>query len=129
MKILIVDDIRNMRVIIRNVLVVLGYQDVDEASSGEEAIHMLRKEPYDMVISDWVMGAMSGYDLLKAVRSDADLKNMSFVMMTAEAQSANILDAKDAGVDAYIIKPFTAETLLKKLRTVLTPNSGLAVGA
>ncbi len=118
MKILIVDDFSTMRKIIRNILVQLGFKNIIEADDGTTALEVLSKEKVDLIISDWNMPKMSGLDLLKAVRGNEATKNLPFIMVTAEAQKENILEAIKYKVSQYIVKPFTPETLKEKLEKV-----------
>jgi len=117
-KILIVDDFSTMRKIIRNILTQLGFKNILEADDGTTALEILKKEKVDLIISDWNMPKMNGLELLKAVRSDETIKDIPFVMVTAEAQKENILEAIKYKVNQYIIKPFTPETLKEKLEKV-----------
>ncbi len=119
MPILIVDDYKTMLRIIRNLLKQLGFNNVDEATDGAAALQKLRDKSYDLIISDWNMEPMSGLQLLKEVRSDNKLKELPFVMITAESKSENVVAAKQAGVTNYIVKPFNAATLKTKLNAVL----------
>ncbi|MGH6718727.1 MAG: response regulator [Alphaproteobacteria bacterium] len=119
MPILIVDDYKTMLRIIKNLLNQLKFTNVDEASDGQEALTKLRNTSYSLVISDWNMEPMTGLDLLKQVRSDAKLKAMPFIMITAESKTENVVAAKEAGVNNYIVKPFNAETLKGKLQAVI----------
>lgn len=119
MPILIVDDYKTMLRIIRNLLKQLGFNNVDEASDGSEALNKMRSKSYGMVISDWNMEPMTGYELLKEVRSDDILKKTPFIMVTAESKTDNVIAAKKAGVNNYIVKPFNAATLKQKLSSVL----------
>ncbi len=119
MPILIVDDYKTMLRIIRNLLKQLGFDNVDEASDGAEALNKMRSKNYGIIISDWNMEPMTGYELLKEVRSDAMLKKTPFIMVTAESKTDNVIAAKKAGVNNYIVKPFNAATLKQKLTTVL----------
>jgi len=119
MKILIVDDYKTMLRIIRNLLGELGFKNVDEAADGSEALEALRAKRYDLVISDWNMEPMTGYDLLKEVRADEQLKPLPFIMVTAESKTENVVAAKKAGVNNYIVKPFNAATLRSKLSAVI----------
>ena len=118
MKILIVDDFSTMRKIIRNILVQLGFKNIIEADDGTTALEVLSKEKVDLIISDWNMPKMSGLDLLKAVRSNETAQDLPFIMVTAEAQKENILEAIKYKVSQYIVKPFTPETLKEKLEKV-----------
>jgi len=111
--VLIVDDYRTMLRIIRNLLKQLDFNNVDEAVDGQEALAKLRAGNFGLVISDWNMAPMTGLDLLKEVRADQRLKNMPFIMITAESKTENVVAAKQAGVSNYIVKPFNAETLGK----------------
>ncbi len=117
-KILIVDDFSTMRKIIRNILTQLGFKNILEADDGTTALEILKKEKVDLIISDWNMPKMSGLELLKAVRGDENLKDIPFVMVTAEAQKENILEAIKYKVNQYIVKPFTPETLKEKLEKI-----------
>ena len=119
MKILVVDDYKTMVRIIRNLLKQLDLTNVEEACDGATALAKLREEgDYDLVISDWTMEPMSGFDLLKEVRADDRLKNIPFVMVTAESKTENVIAAKEAGVSNYIVKPFNAQTLKSKIDAV-----------
>lgn len=119
MPILIVDDYKTMLRIIRNLLKQLGFTNVDEAMDGGEALTKLRASPFSLVISDWNMDPMTGLQLLKEVRSDEALKGTPFVMITAESKTENVIAAKQAGVNNYIVKPFNAATLKSKLTSVI----------
>ncbi len=119
MPILIVDDYKTMLKIIRNLLKQLGFGNVDEAMDGSAALQKIRSKNYGLIISDWNMEPMSGLQLLKEVRLDAKVKDVPFIMVTAESKSENIIAAKDAGVSNYIVKPFNAATLKSKIETVL----------
>jgi two-component system chemotaxis response regulator CheY len=119
MNILIVDDYKTMLRIIRNLLKQLGFNNVDEATDGSMALQKLRDREYGLVISDWNMEPMTGIQLLREVRADARLKAMPFIMITAESKTENVVAAKEAGVNNYIVKPFNAATLKTKLVTVL----------
>jgi two-component system, chemotaxis family, chemotaxis protein CheY len=118
MKVLIVDDFATMRRIVRNVLKQIGFTTMVEADNGKAALKVLKKEKIDLILCDWNMPEMPGIDLLKAIKSDDELKNIPFVMVTAEAQKDNIIEAVKAGVSSYIVKPFTAETVTEKLNTI-----------
>jgi two-component system chemotaxis response regulator CheY len=119
MNVLIVDDYKTMLRIIRNLLKQLGFSNVEEATDGSMALHMLRQKPYGIIISDWNMEPMTGYQLLKEVRADGELQSMPFIMITAESKTENVIAAKQAGVNNYIVKPFNAATLQKKMAAVL----------
>jgi two-component system chemotaxis response regulator CheY len=118
MKVLIVDDFATMRRILRNILKQIGFTDINEADDGSTALKKLKKEKYDLILSDWNMPEMPGIDLINAIRADDELKGIPFVMITAEAQKDNIIGAVKAGVNSYIVKPFTAETIGEKLKKV-----------
>jgi two-component system chemotaxis response regulator CheY len=119
MNILIVDDYKTMLRIIRNLLKQLGFNNVDEATDGSMALQKLRDKEYGLVISDWNMEPMTGIQLLREVRADAKLKTLPFIMITAESKTENVIAAKEAGVNNYIVKPFNAATLKIKLATVI----------
>ena len=119
MNVLIVDDYKTMLRIIRNLLKQLGFNNVEEATDGSMALHMLRQKNYGIVISDWNMEPMTGYQLLKEVRADSVLQAMPFIMITAESKTENVVAAKQAGVNNYIVKPFNAATLQKKMAAVI----------
>ncbi len=119
MPILIVDDYKTMLRIVRNLLKQLGFDNVDEATDGSMALEKLRSKSYGLVISDWNMEPMTGYELLKEVRADGQLKKTPFIMVTAESKTDNVVAAKKAGVNNYIVKPFNAATLKQKLQAVL----------
>lgn len=115
MKILVVDDFSTMRRIVKNILRQLNFNNIIEADDGSTALDILQKDKIDMVVSDWNMPKMTGLELLKAIRSDDALKDIPFLMVTAEAQQENIIEAVKSGVSNYIVKPFTAETLGQKI--------------
>ena len=119
MPILVVDDYNTMIRIIRNLLKQLGFEDVDDASDGSAALGKMREKKYGLVISDWNMAPMTGFELLQKVRADAELNALPFIMITAEAKTENVVAAKQAGVNNYIVKPFNAETLRSKIAAVL----------
>ncbi len=120
MKILVVDDFSTMRRIIKNLLRDLGFNNTDEADDGLTALPMLKTGKYDLLVTDWNMPGMQGIDLLKAVRADADesLKNIPVLMVTAEQKKEQIIEAAQAGVNGYIVKPFTALILKEKLEKI-----------
>lgn len=118
MPVLVVDDYKTMIRIIRNLLKQLGFEDVDEAADGTEALAKMRDRKYGLVISDWNMEPMTGYELLKQVRSDSGLAKTPFIMVTAESKTENVIAAKKAGVNNYIVKPFNAQTLKGKIEAV-----------
>ncbi len=115
MKILVVDDFSTMRRIVKNLLRDLGFNNTVEADDGLTALPILKKGGIDFVVTDWNMPGMQGIDLLKNIRSDADLKHLPVLMITAEAKREQIVEAAQAGVNGYIVKPFTAATLKEKL--------------
>jgi two-component system chemotaxis response regulator CheY len=108
-----------MRRIIRNLLNQIGFTNIDEAADGSSALAKLREKSFGLVISDWNMEPMTGLQLLQEVRADAKLKPLPFIMVTAESKTENVVAAKEAGVNNYIVKPFNAETLKKKIESVL----------
>ena len=116
--VLVVDDYATMVRIIRNLLGQLGLQNVDAASDGSTALAKMQERRYGLVISDWNMQPMTGFDLLKAVRSDPELAQTPFIMVTAESKTENVIAAKKAGVNNYIVKPFNAATLKTKIEAV-----------
>jgi two-component system chemotaxis response regulator CheY len=118
MPVLVVDDYNTMIRIICNLLKQLGYQNIDNATDGATALAKLRAGRFGLVISDWNMEPMSGYDLLKEVRADANLSKIPFIMITAESKTENVIAAKRAGVNNYIVKPFNAQTLQSKIAAV-----------
>ena len=118
MPVLVVDDYNTMVRIIRNLLRQIGFEDVDEANDGASALAKLRARRYGLVISDWNMEPMSGYDLLREVRADGDLSSLPFIMVTAESKTENVIAAKKAGVSNYIVKPFNAQTLKTKIEAI-----------
>jgi two-component system chemotaxis response regulator CheY len=118
LRVLVVDDFATMIRIVRKLLGHLGFQHVDDASDGHAALKKLRQEKYDLVICDWNMEPMTGYDLLQQVRADRNLSTMPFIMITAESKTENVIAAKRAGVSNYIVKPFNAETLKAKIDAV-----------
>ena len=116
--VLIVDDYNTMIRIIRNLLRQLGFEQIDEANDGTMALAKMRTRNYGLVISDWNMEPMTGYDLLQQVRSDPKLAQVPFIMVTAESKTENVIAAKKAGVSNYIVKPFNAQTLKSKIDLV-----------
>lgn len=115
MKILVVDDFSTMRRIVKNILKQIGFSNIDEAEDGNNALVKLKQDKYDMVVSDWNMPNMTGLDLLKAIRADGVINKTPVLMVTAEAKKENVLEAIQAGVNNYIVKPFTADTLKEKI--------------
>jgi two-component system chemotaxis response regulator CheY len=126
MKFLVVDDFSTMRRIIKNLLIDLGYANVTEADDGQTALPMLQQGNFDFLITDWNMPGMPGLDLLKAVRADARLSKMPVLMLTAEAKREQIIEAAQAGVNGYVIKPFTAVTLKEKIDKILEARANAA---
>ena len=120
MRFLVVDDFATMRRIIKNILRQAGYDDIVEADDGTTALPRLQTDHIDFVICDWNMPNMTGLDLLKTIRSDEALKETPFLMVTAEAQKDNIIEAIQAGVSNYVVKPFTPEILKEKIEQILS---------
>jgi two-component system chemotaxis response regulator CheY len=118
MKVLVVDDFATMRRIIKNVLKQIGFTNILEADDGTAALGVLKENKVDLIISDWNMPKMNGLDLLKTVRKEEETKKVPFVMVTAEAQKDNVLQAVQAGVSNYIVKPFTADAVKEKLSKI-----------
>ena len=131
MKILVVDDFSTMRRIVRNLLVELGFTNtlIQEADDGENAMIMLRSQPFDLVVTDWNMPNMTGIDLLKAIRAEASLKGLPVLMVTAENNRDQIIAAAQAGVNGYVVKPFTAVTLREKLTKIFERLAAAGAGA
>ena len=121
MNVLIVDDYKTMLRVVRNLLTQIGFSNIDEAIDGGSALEVLKTKQFGLIISDWNMEPMSGLDLLRAVRSssDANLSKVPFIMVTAENKVENVMAARQAGVNNYIVKPFSAETLKSKIAAVL----------
>ena len=118
MPVLVVDDYNTMIRIIRNLLKQIGFSDIDDAADGSAALARMREKKYGLVISDWNMEPMTGYELLKEVRADPGLSKTPFIMVTAESKTENVIAAKKAGVNNYIVKPFNAQTLKTKIEAV-----------
>jgi len=123
MKVLVVDDMSTMRRIVKNVLKQIGYSDFAEAENGKDALDKLQAQKFDLVVSDWNMPEMSGLDLLRAIRADPELKHLPVLMVTAEAQKENIIEAVQAGVSNYVVKPFTADALQEKLNKIFSKKT------
>jgi two-component system chemotaxis response regulator CheY len=119
MNVLVVDDYKSMIRIVRGLLNQLGFMNVDEAMDGPSALSMIRSKTYGLILSDWNMQPMTGLELLKEVRAEDRTKALPFVMVTAEAKAENVVAARQAGVNNYVIKPFTLAVLKQKLTTVL----------
>jgi two-component system chemotaxis response regulator CheY len=118
MKILVVDDFSTMRRIIKNLLKDLGFTSIQEADDGNTALPMLVQGDFDFVVTDWNMPGMQGIDLLRAIRANDNLKHLPVLMVTAEAKKEQIVAAAQAGVNGYVVKPFTAATLKEKLEKI-----------
>lgn len=119
MPVLIVDDYATMLRIVKNLLKQIGFENVDEATDGGAALHMMKLKKYGLVISDWNMQPVTGIEFLRNVRADADLKGTPFIMVTAESKTDNVIEARNAGVSNYIVKPFSSEILKGKIESVL----------
>lgn len=117
-KVLIVDDFATMRRIIKGALKQMGFRNIIEAEDGDLALEALKEEKIGLILADWNMPKMNGLDLLKAVKSNETLRDIPFIMVTAEGQKDNVLEAVKTGVNNYIIKPFTPETLKEKIQKV-----------
>ena len=126
MSVLVVDDYNTMIRIIRNLLKQLGFEHIDDASDGSAALNKMRGKKYGLVISDWNMEPMTGYDLLREVRGDPELAATPFIMVTAESKTENVIAAKKAGVNNYIVKPFNAQTLQHKIEAVFASAQSAA---
>jgi two-component system chemotaxis response regulator CheY len=124
MKILIVDDFSTMRRIVKNLLRELGFTNLDEADDGQTAWPKLKAGGYDFLVTDWNMPGMTGIDLLKTVRANPQTANMPVLLVTAESKREQIIEAAQAGVNGYIIKPFTAATLKEKIDKIFARTSG-----
>ena len=123
MRFLVVDDFSTMRRIVRNFLNDLGYSNVDEADDGNTALPILKRGNIDFLVTDWNMPGMPGLELLKAVRSDPQLAKLPVLLLTAEAKREQIVEAAQAGVNGYVVKPFTAETLKDKIEKILASRA------
>ena len=117
-RILVVDDMSTMRRIIKTILNQLGYSNIEEAENGKQALGKLKKEKFDFVITDWNMPEMDGLELVKQIRADDELKSLPVLMVTAEAKKENVMEALKAGVNNYIVKPFTPEVLKEKMEKI-----------
>ncbi len=127
-KVLVVDDFPTMRRIVKNLLKQLGFENIDEAENGEDALKKLKSGDYGLVVSDWNMPVMEGIELLKHVRNDPQLKDIPFLMVTAEAEKEKVIEAIKSGVDNYIVKPFTGEVLKEKLEKIAQKKPSLKGG-
>ena len=119
-KVLIVDDFSTMRRILKNILKQIGFTNISEADYGSTSWEELQKNSFDLIICDWNMPKMSGIELLKKVRADDTYKDIPFLMVTAEAQKQNVIEAVQAGVSNYVVKPFTAESISEKLEKIIS---------
>ena len=119
-KVLVVDDMSTMRRIVKNVLKEIGFSDMIEAENGQDALNKLKAGDIGLIVSDWNMPVMQGIELLRAVRADPELKHLPFLMVAAEAQKENIVEAVQSGVSNYVVKPFTAEALQGKLEKIFS---------
>ena len=128
MPVLVVDDFNTMNRIIRNLLKQIGFEDVDDAADGVSALAKMRGKTYGLVISDWNMEPMSGYELLKEIRGQPDLAKTPFIMVTAEARPESMIAATQAGVNNYLVKPFNAQTLKSKIDAVFANEEELLPG-
>ena len=126
MPVLVVDDYGTMIRIIRNLLKQLGFSDIDDASDGAAALAKMRAKHYGLVISDWNMEPMTGFELLRQMRADPGLEGTPFIMVTAESKTDNVVAAKKAGVSNYIVKPFNAQTLKAKIEAVFNGSEEVA---
>jgi two-component system chemotaxis response regulator CheY len=122
MPVLVVDDYATMVRIIRNLLQQIGFADVDDANDGSTALAKMHEKRYGLVISDWNMEPMTGFELLREVRADPELGGTPFIMVTAESKTENVVAARKAGVNNYIVKPFNAQTLKSKIESVLADH-------
>jgi two-component system chemotaxis response regulator CheY len=118
MKIMVVDDMSTMRRIVKNVLKQLGFSNIEEAENGKDAFEKIKQGGFGFVVSDWNMPVMTGIELLRAIRADEALKTLPVLLVTAEAQKENIIEAVQAGVSNYIVKPFTAEQIQEKINKI-----------
>ncbi|QXX73228.1 response regulator [Methylovirgula sp. HY1] len=119
--ILVVDDYQTMVRILRNLLKQIGFENIDDASNGQDALAKIQEKRYGLIISDWNMEPMTGYQLLQKVREDKDRSDIPFIMVTAESKTDNVIAARKAGVSHYIVKPFNAATLKAKIDAVFAP--------
>ena len=125
LKVLIVDDHKTMLRIVRNILNQIGISNIDEASDGKEALSRLVKDKYDLIVSDWNMMPMTGLELCQQVRQNEAFKHQTvpFIMVTAESKPENVMEAKKAGVNNYIVKPFSAETMEMKIKATMAKHA------
>lgn len=127
-RVLVVDDFPTMRRIVKNILKQIGFENIDEAENGKDAFKKLKSGDYGLVVSDWNMPVMDGLEFLKNVRNDSQLKDIPFLMVTAEAEKEKVVEAIKAGVDNYIVKPFTGEVLKEKLEKIAQKKTSLKGG-
>lgn len=127
-KVLVVDDFPTMRRIVKNLLKQIGFENIDEAEDGVQALIKLKQTKYGLLVTDWNMPNMEGIDLLRNLRKEESLKDLPVLMVTAEAEKEKVIEAIKAGVDNYIVKPFTAETLKEKLLKVADKKKSLSAG-
>ena len=118
MKVLVVDDFATMRKIVRNILKQIGFDDITEAEDGSVALRLIKSESVGLVVTDWNMPNMSGLDLLREIRQNPQTASLPVLMVTAEGLKENVMDAVKAGVNNYVVKPFTAEVLQEKIETI-----------
>jgi two-component system chemotaxis response regulator CheY len=118
MRILVVDDFSTMRRIVKNILKQIGFENLDEAEDGKQALAMLKADKFDFLVSDWNMPNMTGIELLQAIRADAQLRNLPVLLVTAETEKEKVLEAVQSGVNNYVVKPFTAEVLMEKINKI-----------
>lgn len=123
MNVLVVDGITDMRRIIRNLLAQIGFSSVDEAKDATEALTKLKSGAFGLVISDWNLEPMTGFDLLRQVRADGKLKDTRFIMVSSESKTENVMAAKMAGVDGFVLKPFNGVTLQQKINSVVAGHN------
>lgn len=128
LRVLVVDDFPTMRRIVKNLLKQLGFENIDEAEDGMQALQKMKVGQYGLVVSDWNMPNMEGIDLIRKIRQDPNLKDTPFLMVTAEAEKEKVIEAIKAGVDNYIVKPFTAEVLKEKLEKISDKRKSLKAG-
>lgn len=119
MQVIIIDDQKTMLRIVKTLLTQIGFKNIDEATSGDMALKKITTKSYNLILSDWNMEPMSGFELLQKIRADDSTKNIPFIMITAESKTENVVAAKKAGVNNYIVKPFNAATLKAKIDSVL----------
>lgn len=124
MKVLVVDDFATMRKIVRNILKQIGFENITEAEDGNNALQILKNENIGLVVTDWNMPNMTGLDLLRTIRQDTKTANLPVLMVTAEGLKENVLEAVKAGVNNYVVKPFTAEVLQEKIETIFKKQAG-----